>query len=217
MLFLLNSSGVPSMASFIQLTAGPDFSITPSPPRQVILPGQNTSYNIQTYPSGGFAGTVNLSVSGVPTGSNGSLTNNTFNLNASNLNPSSLPQSYTMTVKGTSGTLTRTSPLQLLINSPGDFSLSASPSPLNIIRGGAGGQVVVTLTPSGGFVGVTTFTISGLPAHVTAPFTPSSISSGSTTLTLTASSTALAGTYTGMITGTSGTLVHSTPVTVTLQ
>src|SRR5215467_5989170 len=68
MLFLLNSSGVPSVATFIQLTAGPDFSVTPSPPRQVIVPGQNTSYSIQTVPSGGESGTINLSVSGVLTG-----------------------------------------------------------------------------------------------------------------------------------------------------
>jgi hypothetical protein len=226
MLFLLNSSGVPSVATFIQLTAGADFSITPSPPLQVIVPGQNTSYSMQAFPSGGSAGTVSLSVSGVPTGANASFTNNpmlaggssVFNLNAANFNPPSLPQNYTMTVSGTSGTLTRTAPLKLVVNSPGDFSISASPTALTITRGGASGYVAVTLTPSAGFVGVTKFTVSGLPTQVTGTFNPLSLtSSGSTTLTLTARSTAIAGTHTITITGTSGTLVHRTTVTLTVQ
>ncbi len=225
MLFLLNSSGVPSVAAFIQLTAGADFSITPSPAQQVIVPGQNTSYNLQAVPSGGFGGTVNLSVSGVPAGVTTSLTNNpipaggssVLNVNAANLNPPSLPQSYTMTVTGDSGALTRTAPLQLLVNSPGNFSISASPTAITITRG-TSGQVVVTLTPSGGFVGVTTFSVTGLPSKITGKFNPPSVtSSGSTTLTLTVASTATIGSLTIKITGTSGTIVHTTSVTLTVQ
>ena len=218
MLFLLNSSGVPSVASFVQLTAGADFSITPSPARQVILPGQNTSYNLQTYPSGGFSGSVNLSLSGVPPGANATLTNNVVSIDASKLNPPTLPQTYTMTVTGTSGALTRTAPLQLLVNSPGSFSVSTSPTKFAATRGGSGSQIVVTLTSSGGFTGVTTFTVSGLPAHVTASFNPGSLtSSGSTTLTVIAASNAIAGTHTITITGTSGTIVHTTTATITIQ
>jgi hypothetical protein len=226
MLFLLNSSGVPSVATFMQLTAGPDFSITPSPPLQAILPGQNTSYNVQTVPSGGEGGAVSLSVSGVPTGVSTSFGNNpilvatstVIGVNTANLNPPSLPQSYTMMVTGTIGTLTRTAPLQLLVNSPGDFSLSASPTAVTITRGGGSGQVVVTLTPSGGFVGVTTFAISGLPAHVTGTFNPlSETSSGSTTLSLTAATGAVVGTRTITISGTSGTLVHATKMALSVQ
>ena len=66
MLFLLNSSGVPSVATFLQVTAGPDFSITPSPWQRVIVRGQSTSYSFQIVPSGGLQGQVNLSLSGVP-------------------------------------------------------------------------------------------------------------------------------------------------------
>ena len=226
MLFLLNSSGVPSVATFIQLTAGPDFSVTPSPPRQVIVPGQNTSYSIQTVPSGGESGTINLSVSGVPTGINASFTNDSplagassiLNINTANLNPPSLPQSYTMTVTGTAGTLTRTAPLKLLVNSPGDFSIAASADAITITRGGASGQVTVTLTPAEGFVGVTTFSLKGLPAHVTGKFNPLSVTaSGSTTLSLTAQTSAIAGTHTITVAATSGTLVHTTTLSLTIQ
>jgi hypothetical protein len=217
LLFLLNSSGVPSFATFIQVTAGPDFSVTPSPARRVIVPGQNASYSVQAFPSGGFGGTVNFRVSGVPAGANASFANNTYSINTSSMSPPSLPYTYTMTLTGTSGSLSRRAPMQLLINSPGNFSLSAAPSSLTITRGGAGGQVVVTLTPSGGFHGITTFTVTGLPTRVTTKFTPSSMSSGSTTLTLTAASTAVAGTRTITITGTSGTIVHGTQMTLTLQ
>ena len=123
-----------------------------------------------------------------------------------------------MTVTGMSGTLTRTAPLNLLVNSPGDFSIAPSPATLTITRGGASGQVVVTLTPSGGFVGVVNFTVSGLPARVSGNFSPLSVtSSGSTTLSLTAGTSAVVGTRTITITGTSGTLVHATTVALTVQ
>jgi galactose oxidase-like protein len=225
LLFLLNSSGVPSVATFVQLTAGPDFSVTPSPAQRVIVLGQNTSYNLQAYPSGGFGGTVNLGVTGVPSGATASLTSSSvaaggssvLNVNTSGLNPATLPQSYTMKVTGTSGALTRSADLQLLVNSPGDFSISASPSTLTITRG-TSGNVVVTLAPSGGFVGVTNFTVVGLPSRVTASFSPASVKgSGTTTLTLTAASNAPLVTRKITITGTSGTLIHSTSVTLTIQ
>ena len=226
MLFLLNSSGVPSVATFLQVTAGPDFSITPSPWQKVIVRGQSTSYSFQIVPSGGLQGQVNLSLSGVPVGASASLMNSAppaggssgLNIDTTNLNPPTLPQTYTITVSGSNGTLLRTAPLQLLVNSPGDFSISASPSAVAITRGGISGKVALTLTPSLGFVGVTKFSVNGLPAKVTGKFNPVSLtSSGTTTLTLTAASGALAGTRTITITGTSGTLVHTTNVMLTVQ
>jgi len=226
MLFLLNSSGVPSVATFLQVTAGPHFSITPSPWQRVIVRGQSTSYSFQIVPSGGLQGQVNLSLSGVPAGASAALMNSAppaggssgLNIDTTNLNPPTLPQTYTITVSGSNGTLLRTAPLQLLVNSPGDFSLSASPSAVAITRGGISGKVALTLTPSLGFVGVTKFSVNGLPAKVTGKFNPVSLtSSGTTTLTLTAASGALAGTRTITITGTSGTLVHTTNVMLTVQ
>ena len=226
MLFVLNSSGVPSIASFIQLIAGADFSITPSPPRQVIVPGQTTSYSVGIVPSGGDGDKINLTLSGVPTGLNASFSNasvmaggsTTLNFDSSSFSPPTLPQSYRMTLTGTGGALTRTAPVDLLVNSPGDFSLSAAPAALTLSRGGASGQILITLTPSGGFVGVTTFTVSGLSAHVAATFNPPSvISSGSTPLSITAGTTAATGTRTLTITGTSGTLVRTATVSLTVE
>ena len=65
-----------------------------------------------------------------------------------------------------------------------------------------------TITPSGGFAGTVSFTASGLPAGVTAAFSPSS-ATARTTLTLTASSTATVGSATVTVTGASGTLTHT--------
>jgi hypothetical protein len=226
MLFLLNSDGVPSVARFIQLSVGPDFSVTPSPAQQVVVSGQSATYSVQLVAAGGFNSTVNLSNSAPPNGMTASFSSNSMstgnssllNISTASLKPPSLPQTYTITVTGSGGGLTRSAPVKLLVNSPGDFSLADSPTVLTITRGGLSAKVVVTLTPSGGFVGVTKFTISGLPANVTAQFNPASLtSSGSTTLTLAAGSAAVAGTRNLTIIGTSGTLVHATALTLTVQ
>jgi hypothetical protein len=96
-----------------------------------------------------------------------------------------------------------------------NFSLSASPASLSVSRGSSGNSTI-TVTPSGGFTGSVTLSASGLPAGVTASFGTNPATSTSV-LTLTASSTATTGTATVTITGTSGTLSHTTTVSLTVN
>jgi hypothetical protein len=102
MLFLMNTAGVPSVASFVQVAPHPDFSVTVSPPQNAITPGISTDYLVLTVPSGGFTGTVNLSVTGLPSGINATLgassvaqrASTTLNLDTSTLKPATLPVTY---------------------------------------------------------------------------------------------------------------------------
>lgn len=74
------------------------------------------------------------------------------------------------------------------------------------------------VTPSGGFTGTVTFSVSGLPTGASGSFNPTSVSgSGTSTLTVTTSTTTPPGSYPLTITGTSGTLVHSTSVTLVVS
>jgi hypothetical protein len=95
-----------------------------------------------------------------------------------------------------------------------DFALSASPASVSVAQG-ASGTSTVTVTPGGGFAGTVALSASGLPAGVTASFSPAS-TTGTSTLTLAASSTATTGAATVTITGTSGTLTHTATVTLTV-
>lgn len=85
-----------------------------------------------------------------------------------------------------------------------DFSVSVSPASQSVAAGGTTGNYTLTATPSGGFSGTVVWTVKP-PSGITA-----SAVSSSGTFTLTAASTLAAGTYTIPITGTSGTLSHST-------
>jgi len=96
-----------------------------------------------------------------------------------------------------------------------DFTLSASPNSLSITQGSSGTSTI-TVNPVNGFTGSVSLSASGLPAGVTAAFNPSS-TTGSSTLTLTASSTASTGTATVTITGVSGSLTRTTSISVTVN
>lgn len=109
---------------------------------------------------------------------------------------------------------------QPLINSlsgtssaPG-FSLSASATSLSLAPG-ASGNSTVTISSQQGFSGTVNLTVSGLPAGVTASFSPSSATTSSV-LTLLASSAATASTSTLTITGTSGTLTGTARIALTI-
>ena len=98
---------------------------------------------------------------------------------------------------------------------PADFSLSASPSSLTITQSD-NGTSTITVNPVNGFNSSVSLTASGLPSGVTASFNPSSTTSSST-LTLTASSTATTGPATVTVTGTSGSLQHTTTISLTVN
>src|SRR5213594_4238998 len=66
MLFIVNSAGVPSVASFVRLTA--DFSLSATPASRTVLPGGSTSYTATVTPGTGFTESVSFSVSGLPSG-----------------------------------------------------------------------------------------------------------------------------------------------------
>src|SRR5207247_9404441 len=62
LLFIVNSAGVPSLASFVRVTA--TFSLSAAPASSTVLPGASTSYTA-TVPGTGATGTVTFSVSGL--------------------------------------------------------------------------------------------------------------------------------------------------------
>jgi hypothetical protein len=98
-----------------------------------------------------------------------------------------------------------------------DFSIAASPASQTVTRGSST-TYTVTVGALNGFTGTVSLSVSGLPSRTTATFNPSSIAgSGSSTLTITTANKTPAGTKTLTITGTSGSLSHSTQVTLVVQ
>ena len=123
-------------------------------------------------------------------------------------------RSGTVTVTG--GNLTRTiAVMQSGTAVSGDYSISA-PATSSVNRG-ASAMTTINIARTGGFVGSVTLSATGLPSGVSASFSPSSTTANASTLTLTASSTAVLGAATLMITGTSGTLSRTVPVTLTVD
>ena len=118
---------------------------------------------------------------------------------------------YNLTVSGTSGSLTASTSFTLSVYPP-SFTLTDY-SGMSIGQGSSGTSYVY-VTPQYGFTGSVTLSVTGLPSGVTASFSPNPISSGDSTLTLTASSSATTGQYNVIVTGTSGSTTAITTVNV---
>ncbi|HXX88051.1 MAG TPA: hypothetical protein VEH86_06375 [Candidatus Acidoferrum sp.] len=94
-----------------------------------------------------------------------------------------------------------------------DFTLSASPASLTI-NSGSSGTSTITVTALNGFVGTITLSTTA-PAGWTASLSQSSIlTSGSSTLNIIVPSSASSGSYSVVVQGTSGSLVHTVSVKV---
>jgi hypothetical protein len=200
-----------------------DFSLSAAPGSVSVNPGNNVSTTITETDLNGYAGTVDLSVSGLPSGVTASFNPNpttgtsTLTFTASS---TAATGTATVTITGTDATivgdtLTHSTTVSLTVNPPGDFSLSASPASLTVVQGNSGTSTI-TETDLNGFSGSVSLSASGLPSGVTASFSPNPTTSTST-LTLTASGTAATGTATVTITGTSGSLQHTTTVSLTVN
>jgi kumamolisin len=96
------------------------------------------------------------------------------------------------------------------------FSLSASPSSVSVVQGNAGSSTI-TSSVTGGFNTPVVLSASGQPAGVTVSFNPTSITgAGSSAMSITVGSSVALGTYPITVTGTAGSTVHTTTVTLTV-
>ena len=200
----------------------PDFSISATPGSQSVAQGSNTTYTTTVSALNGFTDPVNPSVSGLPAGATANF------IPASAVNPrtwalrvstatTTAAGTYTLTITGTSGTLSHSATVTLIVQGPPDFSISASPSSQTVTQGN-NTTYTTSISALSGFTDTVNLSVSGLPAAATATFNPASVTgSGNSTLTVSTATTTPTGTYTLTITGTSGTLSHSTTVTLVVS
>jgi uncharacterized membrane protein len=138
---------------------------------------------------------------------------------AVNTSSSTPPGTYTLTITATSGALTHSRQVQLVVQAVavGNFSISASPTSATATKR-TDARYTVTISAVGSFTSNVTFRISGLPNQATPLFRPNSVTgSGTTNLAVSAKQKTPAGTYSLTITATGGGVNHSTTVTLVVQ
>ena len=197
-----------------------DFSLSATPTSQSVLPGGSGSYSLTTSPQNGFSGTIAFALTGLPSGATASVSPPSVSAGASATltvatSTSTIPGSYPLTVVASSGSLSHSLNLTLVVT--GDFSIAVTPSSRTIAKGGSG-SYTVTITAGQGFSGTVNFSVSGLPKFATAKFSPASVvRAGSSVMSVSTNKNVSAGTSSLTVTGTSGGRARSSTVTLLIQ
>jgi hypothetical protein len=219
LLFLLNSAGVPSLGTWVQLGA-PDFSLTATPASRTVQQGAQALWTATLTPLNGFSGTVNLSALGLPPGvtatfSKTTLTGGNATLTV-NVGASVAPGSYPFTITATGGGLTHSVPATLVVRVRGSFTITLTPSAQTVTRNSTS-TYTVTVTPSNGFQWTVNLK-SNSTAHIKTSLSASSIvQSGTVVLTVNVDGSASLGLHTIAVTGTSGQVSRTAKLALTIQ
>lgn len=226
------TSGTLTHIANLSLTvlAAPDFSLSASPSQLALVQGTSGQSNITVTSMNGFNASVSLSASNLPTGVTGafSTTSVTPPVNGSahstfsiNVTASAALGNYSLIINGTSGILRHMVSINLAVLPVPDFSISASPDSLIIIRGSSNTSTVTVMSLNG-FDKPVNLSVSGLSIGVNATLnlttvTPPSGGSVASILTISVSNEAALGNLTLTVTGTSGSLNHSVLINLTIK
>ena len=196
----------------------PDYSLSLAPAALSIAPGGNDN-TVVTLTRSNFAGSVALTLGGVPAGVTGSFNPPTPTGNSSTLtvsvDASVAPGVYNLTVDGTGTAGDRSTPLSLTVTGPADYSLSLAPAALSIVQGGNTPTTAVTITRTN-FTGAVTLSLGGAPAGVTGVFAPAAPTGTASTLTVSVGVAVAPGVYNLTVDGTGAPGNRSTPLTLTV-
>jgi uncharacterized membrane protein len=175
---------------------------------------------VTTVATNGFDDDVTLSLAGLP-GAAGSSTfappvvsgSATSQLTIAT-SPTAAPGSYSLTITGTSGSLTHSVPMTLVVS--GDFAVTASP-PQITIKHGKTATYSVSLSPVDGFSGKVHLSATGIPPRATYWFSHAWVRvPGTSKLKVKTYPVTARGTRTITITAHRGTLTHEVTVTLTV-
>jgi hypothetical protein len=206
----------------IVVVAPPDFSIAATPTAVTVSSAATATANIAITRTGGFAGTVDLTLQSAQSGITGAFTPASASAGTSSLvisATSAVPLgTYPVTVSGNgTGIGVRTSTINVTVVAPPDFSLSATPTAITLTAGTTGSSAI-TITRSGGFTADVALSLSSAQSGITGSFAPPSASGTTSTVTISVASTVAAGTYAATVTGVGagpGTRTATINVTVT--
>ncbi len=214
-----------------------DFSLGVAPSSvSVAAPVSGTSpasYTATVTPSGGFTGSVTLSMSGCPTGVtcpasvavSVSSTSAVSQALVAQVGSSARAGTYSLTVKAVSGKLSHSQTVALVVPKK-DFSVTASPLSVSVTKPTSGSATApaytATVSPLNGFTGSVSVSLSNCPSGVTCPASKTvsiTTTSGaqSVALAATVSSSATPGTYTLLVAGSGGGLLHYVSVSLVIQ
>jgi hypothetical protein len=211
--------------SVVPASTSQDFTISASPTNVTITAGSTGTSTLNVTSINNFAGTVFLtatvSSSGPTTNLNpanitlsgGGTANSILTVSTTASTPAGF---YIVTVTGNSPSIGKSHSFQVGVTvtnpTPPDFKISANPIHV-VVQANSNGFSTITITGLNGFSSTVSLTLSSTPGLV-ANISPHNITgSGSATLTVSA---AVAGNYTSIITGTSGSLSHSATVFVNI-
>jgi hypothetical protein len=192
-------------------TIGPktDFVLTPSTSQGTLLPGRTTTFTLSVTESGAAKSKVSLTATASP-GLTGSIspasiapgTTATVTLTAAS---TITLGAKNIVITGTDTTGTQTATYTLTVIPPPTLALNAAFTSMAVLQG-ASGAVALTALTGGSFTGTIGYSVSGLPAGVSAQWSanpstpPASVSTNNETLTLKASPVAPASLATVVVT-----------------
>src|SRR6266540_4118916 len=195
-------------ASYAVLAAAskPDFSIAASPSSQTVSPGGKTTYTASITRLNGFTGSVNLALSGLPSGATASFGVNPVGSSQSssvltvNTSPSTPSGSYTLSITGASGNLSHSTTVKLVVQKgqTSDFAIAVSPTSQQLLQGDQT-TYEISVSSVAGFTSPVSLSVSGLSKRETATASPNSVTPTPTpgttsTLTIVAASNAYSST-----------------------
>jgi hypothetical protein len=213
----------------LSITPAADFSLSLSAGTLTIGSGSSTTDAITITSLGGFNSGVALSTGALPSGVHVAFSPTTVTPTAGGTATSTATVSIdsgtpaamiSVTIIGTSGSLTHSQSLDLTVTlaiTP-DFTLSANPPSVSMSQGSSGTSTII-LASTNGFNSAVSLSYSwmgsapsGISISLPGPVSPPSGSSATSTLTVSADSSSSTGSFTLIVTGTSGALTHSANV-----
>jgi hypothetical protein len=198
-----------------------DFSITANPASITVAPGASGTSTISTAVTNGTAQSIALTAAGLPSGATAQFSPTTVNAGGNSTltlaaGASTPAGTYTVTITGTSPMASHSTTVSFTVSATNDFTLTVDPASVSVAPGAQGTTTVTTAVASGTGENIA-LTVDGLPPGVTATFAPTSVTAGNTsTLTLAVDGSALVGTYSLTVTGTSPSTSHQASLSLVI-
>ncbi|HEV7639893.1 MAG TPA: S8 family serine peptidase [Gaiellaceae bacterium] len=214
------------LASYNWLNALPDFAVSASPSSVTAAAGASAAFTVAVTSRNAFAGDVSLSLSGL-TAAQASwsfapdLIPGASGLSGLTVIPAAglTPGTYPLTITGTSGSTSHSAVVTLVVPSPPDFTLAASPASATAFQG-ATVTYNVSVGSVSGFAGDVALSLGGLSgSQASWTFTPATVTGGSGTaqLKITAAAALTPATYPLTVTGTSGSFSHTASLSLVVK